>query len=415
MSNGKILVTGCGAITALGDNLNRTWDSLINKKSGISLITSCDVNPFSCRIAAEIKNLKTEIIGSSKELKRHSRSAILAITAAAEAIESSKILYHLKDSSRVGVFWASGNGGISSLDHALIEFARASSKHAFNPFFQSNVLTDSAGARISAKFGFTGPNMTIVSACSSGNVALHVASLYLKAGIIDYAIVGGCEAPITPSVIGGFSSMHALSTKNNNPELACNPFAENRNGFVIGEGAAAMVLEFERTAVSRKSQPKAYFSGAAQSNEANHITLPSENGIPAAETIKKAIQNAGIEPHRIDLISAHGTGTKLGDASEYNAYREVFGENLKYIPVTATKSMTGHLLGASSTLEAVLCIEMLNKQTILPGLNTHPLDKEFLNPRLFIPELAVEMKLGYALNHSSGFGGQNASVIFEAI
>lgn len=415
MSKGKILVSGCGAITALGDNLHNTWNALINKKSGINLITSFDVNPFSCRIAAEIKNLKTEIIGGSKELKRYSRSAILAIKAAAEAIDNSNLLYKLKDSSKVGVFWASGNGGISSLDQALIEFGNTYSKHAFNPFFQSNVLTDSAGARISAKFGFTGPNMTIVSACSSGNAALHVASLYLKAGIIDYAIVGGCEAPITPSVIGGFSSMHALSTNNDKPELACSPFAESRNGFVIGEGAAAMVLEFEKTAGSRNIQPKAYFSGAAQSNEAGHITLPSENGIPAAETIKNVLQLAGIEPHQIDVISAHGTGTKLGDASEYNAYREVFGENLKYIPISATKSMTGHLLGASSSLEAVLCVEMLNKQIALPGMNNHPLDKEFLNPALFIPELAVEMKLNYALNHSSGFGGQNASAIFEAI
>ncbi|MEX1189594.1 MAG: beta-ketoacyl-[acyl-carrier-protein] synthase family protein [Bacteroidia bacterium] len=413
MKNQRIVITGLGAITAIGDTLDETWNSLMLKKSGINQIQAFDTTGFPCKIAAEIKNFDINRIADLKQRKRLDRSAMFALSAAAEAIEASGILNSISNSARVGVFWASGNGGITTADAGSIEFGKTGKLNSFGPFFQSNVLIDSAASRISQKFGFKGPNLTIVSACSSGNSALITAQAYIQTGLCDVAIVGGSEAAISQSVVAGFSVMKALSTKNGDPENACAPFSASRNGFVIGEGAAAMILEKESDALERGALIKSYFKGGFTSNDAGHITSPDTSGAGAAYCIREALRDAEIQSHEVDAIYSHGTSTLLGDLSEYKSYVGVFKDSLRYIPVVASKSMTGHLLGASAALESVLSIEMLSRQVIIPHRFAGRMDDSMQNPPLFLPEVGVEIKLRNVLNHASGFGGQHASTVFS--
>lgn len=415
MSAEKIVITGTGALCAVGDSLNATWNSLLNKKSGIRNISAFDASKLSCNIAAEIIDFDLERAGDFKQRKRLDRSAMFALAVAEEAIENSGLLSHINDSSRIGVFWASGNGGITTADAGTMNFGMSKNQNAFNPFFQSNVLIDTAASRIAQKFGLKGPNITTVSACASGNTALITAQAYMLAGWCDVALVGGSEAAISPSVVGGFSSMKVLSTRNNEPHLAGIPFSSSRDGFVIGEGAAAMILEKESFAQSRNAKAKAYFKGGVNSNDGGHITSPDNEGKGASTCISQAIQLLGLVPDDIDAVYAHGTSTILGDASEYLAYKSVFGESLKYIPIASTKGMTGHLLGASASLEAVLSVEMIYQKTILPINHNYLPDKKMLDPSLFLFEKGIEMELKHVMNHSSGFGGQHSTTIFSTI
>ena len=414
MNADSIIITGTGAVSSIGETLAQTWDSLLLKRCGIQKIKNWDASNFGCQIAAEVINFDQKRAGNFQQLKRLDKSAMLAIAAAEEAISQSGILNSNIASNRIGVFWASGNGGIQTYDAGMIYYGQHPARKAFSPFFQSNVLVDTAGARISQRFHLKGPNITTVSACASGNSALLTAMLYIKSGLCDAAIVGGSEAAVTPSVIGGFSAMKALSSNNENPNLACRPFSATRDGFVVGEGSAAMVLERLDNASKRNFTPKAILAGASNANDAGHITGADETGKGAADCMNLALKYANLNAEEIDAYSAHGTSTKQGDLSEYNSLKFCFSDYLKYLPIVASKSMTGHLLGASSALEAVLSIEMLYQQKIIPNLEFSA-DVDIKEPELFLPQAGIEMHLKHVMNHASGFGGQHATSIFSAI
>jgi len=410
----SIIITGTGAVSSIGETLAQTWDALLLKKCGIQQIVNWDASNFACQIAAEVIQFDQKRAGNHQQIKRLDKSAMLAIAAAEEAISQSGILHSTIASNRIGVFWASGNGGIQTSDAAMIYFAQNPTRKAFSPFFQSNVLVDTAGARISQRFHFKGPNITTVSACASGNSALLTAMLYIKAGLCDAAIVGGSEAAVTPSVIGGFSAMKALSTNNENPHLACRPFSSTRDGFVVGEGSAAMVLERFDHVSKRDAIAKAVLAGASNANDAGHITAADETGKGATDCINLALDYAGLNAENIDVYVAHGTSTKQGDLSEYKSLNACFSDHLKYLPIVASKSMTGHLLGASSALEAVLSIEMLYRQKTIPNLESSS-DNEMQEPELFLPYAHFDLPIKHIMNHASGFGGQHATSIFSSI
>jgi 3-oxoacyl-[acyl-carrier-protein] synthase II len=409
-----IVITGTGAVSAIGETLYETWNSLLNRKSGIQKISSFDASVFPCQIAAEVLNFDANRVGNAYQRKRLDKNSMLALAAVEEAIIQSNILNSSISAERIGVFWASGNGGIRTADSGMIEYTNHPDRKAFSPFFQSNVLIDTAGSRIAQKFYLRGPNITTVSACASGNSALLTAMAYIKAGICDAAIVGGSEAAVSPSVIGGFSSMKALSRNNENPENACRPFADTRDGFVIGEGSAAIVLEKISDTQKRDINPKCMLKAVANANDAGHITNMDEFGQGAARCMRLVLQNANLNADQIDAYSAHGTSTKQGDLSEYRSLQSVFSEHLKYLPIIASKSMTGHLLGASSALEAVLCIEMIHQQILIPNLSANA-DENMNSPELFMPYASVNSSLKHIMNHASGFGGQHATSIFSKL
>lgn len=412
--NSGISVTGVGAVTAQGMDLKRIFNSLLANRTGISRIKSFNTDSFPVGLAAEVDLSDWMKTQSPRKLARLDPSAMMALIASEEAMRQSMLLEAGIPTKRIGLFWASGNGGIRSLDKGWAEIQNSRNPLHVGPFFQSNVLPDHAGARLAAHFGIKGPVQTVVSACASGNAALLTAMAYLRMNWIDAAITGGSEAAVTPSVLAGFSAMKALSI---NPDVsrAVLPFSKERNGFLIGEGAACMVLERTNQAESRAVKLLANLSGGALLNEAGHITNPDAEAAIASDVICYAIEHAGLRPDEIDLIYAHGTGTKAGDASEYRAYRNVWKENLARIPVITTKHNTGHLLGASASLEAALAVKMIEKQTLLPGHKNAGNDPEMQMPALFIPQVPVEIRLQHVLNYAAGFGGQQSAVVISAI
>jgi 3-oxoacyl-[acyl-carrier-protein] synthase II len=410
----RIVVTGIGTINPLGLDCASSWRALCEGKSGVSPIDRFDASAFTTQFAAHIQAFEPHILGDRKQIRKMDRLVWYALSACDEALNQANVNKASLDKDRLGVSWASGNGGMESIDQALLDYAAHPEKPRFSPYFQSKALPDSASGWIASRYGFKGANQLSVAACASSNVAIGTAMLMLQSGMCDAVLAGGSEAPITPSVLGGFGAMKALSTRNDSYTEASRPFSADRDGFVLGEGAAALVLETERHALQRKAHILAYITGYGNANEAGHPTAADESGSGTAKSVKMALSWAELQAQHISLINPHATSTPNGDLAEYNGLHSVFGERLGKIPMAATKCMTGHLLGAAGAIEAIWSLLSIIEQKIPAGMNLFPLEPSIQERGIQLCTSSKPHKIEHVLSHSAGFGGHNASLIFSA-
>jgi 3-oxoacyl-[acyl-carrier-protein] synthase II len=399
-----------GCISPLGNDLSSTWAALLLGESGVDQITHFDTSDFKTKIAAEVKGFNAREALGAKLARRTDRFTQLALVAADQAIKDSALDITDHNRDRIGVIFGTGIGGLGSLVSEGEKYLKKGPRRV-SPFLIPMMLPDIAPGQIAIRFGIRGPNMAIVTACASGTNAIGEAAEVIKRGTSDVIIAGGTEAAIVTLAVAGFSVMDAISTRNEDPARASRPFDLNRDGFVIGEGAAALVLESFEHARSRGATIIAEIAGYASSNDAFHISAPAENGVGAAICMKLALEDSNLSPNKIDYINAHGTSTKLNDANETTAIKTVFGEYAYKIPVSSTKSMTGHLLGAAGALEATFCIMAMNKGIIPPTINYETPDPEC--DLDYVQNNARPASLEYVMSNSFGFGGHNASLVFH--
>ncbi len=414
MNETRIVVTGIGTVNPLGNDCASSWKALCEGKSGVSAIDRFDASAFNTHFAAHIQDFDPLKLDDRKQIRKMDRLVWYALAACDEALKHSKVNLDALDKNRLGVSWASGNGGIESIDQALLEYAVHEDRPRFSPYFQSKALPDSASGWIASRYGFRGANQLSVAACASSNVAIGTAMLMLRSGMCDAVLAGGSEAPITPSVLGGFGAMKAMSTRNDICTEASRPFSADRDGFVLGEGAAALLLETESHALQRKASILAYLTGYGNANEAGHPTAADESGMGTAQSVEMALAGANLQPQDISLINPHATSTPNGDLAEYNGLYRVFGEHLSQIPMAATKCMTGHLLGAAGAIEAVWSLLSIIEQKNPAGINLFPLEASIYERGIKLCNTSEHRKIDHVLSHSAGFGGHNASIIFSA-
>jgi 3-oxoacyl-[acyl-carrier-protein] synthase II len=409
----RVVVTGIGALTPLGNTVPDYWDGLINGVSGADFIKQFDAAKFKTRFACELKNYNPENYFDRKEARKLDRFSQLALAAADEAVKHSRILESDPDKDRVGVIWASGIGGMITFIEEMKNYFAGDGTPRFNPFFIPKMILDIASGHISMKYGFRGPNFATVSACASSTNSIIDALTYIRLNKANAIVCGGSEAVITEAGIGGFNAMKALSERNDDPKTASRPFDLDRDGFVMGEGAGAIILEELEYAKKRGANIIAEVAGGGMSADAHHLTAPHPEGLGAYNVMKNALDDAGMGPHDIDYINVHGTSTPLGDISEITAIERVFGEHAYNVNISATKSMTGHLLGAAGGIEAIASILAVVNDIVPPTIN-HFTDDPAFSPRLnFTFHKAQKCKVRAALSNTFGFGGHNASVIFK--
>lgn len=409
----RVVVTGLGALTPLGNDIPSYWDGLVNGVSGAGFIKQFDVTKFKTKFACELKDFNPENYFERKEARKLDRFSQIALVAADEAVRAARLTEEGIDRDRVGVIWGSGIGGMITFIEEMKNFATGDGTPRFNPFFIPKLILDIASGHISMKYGFRGPNFATVSACASSTNALIDALTYIRLGKADAIVCGGSEAVVTEAGIGGFNAMKALSERNDEPLTASRPFDLNRDGFVLGEGAGAIVLEEYEHAKRRGATIIAELAGGGLSADAYHLTAPHPEGLGAFNVMKNALADAGMKPEDIDYINVHGTSTPLGDISEVTAIQRVFGEHAYNVNISSTKSMTGHLLGAAGAIEAIASILATVHDTIPPTIN-HFTDDPAFDPRLnFTFNKAQKRVVNVALSNTFGFGGHNASVIFK--
>lgn len=409
----RVVVTGIGALTPIGNTKDEFWQGLANGVSGAAPITRFDASLFKTQFACEIKNFDVENFIDRKEARKMDGFTQYAMVAADEAILDAGLDLEAIDKSRAGVIWGSGIGGLRTFQEEVTEFAKGDGTPRFNPFFIPKMIADIAAGFISIKYGFRGPNFVTVSACASATNALIDAFNYIRLGKADMFISGGSEAAVTEAGIGGFNAMKALSQRNESPETASRPFDKDRDGFVLGEGAGALILEELEHAKARGAKIYAELVGGGMTADANHITAPHPEGLGASSVMQIALEDAGLQPEAIDYINVHGTSTPLGDVSETKAIQKVFGEHAYKLNISSTKSMTGHLLGAAGAIEAIACILAIQNSLVPPTIN-HFTDDESFDTRLNLTfNKAQEREITYALSNTFGFGGHNCSVIFK--
>jgi 3-oxoacyl-[acyl-carrier-protein] synthase II len=409
----KVVVTGLGSLTPIGLNNQAYWQGLVNGVSGAAPITYFDATHHKTKFACELKGYNPEDHFDRKELKKLDPCSQYALVAAKEALGHAHLDVSKLDLERVGVLWGTGIGGIQSMQDEIIAFAQNNLIPKFNPFFIPKMIANMPSAQISIKYGFKGPNYVAVSACASGSHALIASVQSIQLGLADVMITGGSEAGITPVAIGGFNVIRAMSERNDDPTTASRPFDKDRDGFVLGEGAGALVLEELEYAQARGAKIYAEVVGVGMSAEAYHITAPEPEGNGSALVMKNALKNAGISPQEVDYVNVHGTSTPLGDVSEVKAIERIFQEHAYKINISSTKSMTGHLLGAAGAIESIACILALEHGIVPPTINHFELDGT-LDPRLnFTFNQAQSRNLSIAVNNAFGFGGHNTSVIFK--
>lgn len=410
----RVVVTGLGALTPIGNNLAEYWDALKNGRSGAAPIRSFDASKFKTTFACELKGFDGAAHFDRKEVRKLDLYSQYALVAAEQAVQDAGLVDGGVRAERAGVVWGSGIGGIHTFWNEAEEFFKGDGTPRFNPFFIPKMISDIAAGLIAMKYGFRGPNYTTVSACASSTHAIVDATNLIRLGKADVFISGGSEAAINPAGLGGFSSMQALSTRNDDPVTASRPFDKDRDGFVLGEGAGALVLEEYEHAKARGAKIYAEIVGTGMTADAYHLTAPHPEGLGAATVMRLALEEAGIRPEDIDYINVHGTSTPAGDLPELKAVEQVFGEAAKKVNISSTKSMTGHLLGAAGAVESVACIMAIQHSLIPPTINLQHVD-EAINPALQLtPNKAVERKVRYALSNTFGFGGHNSSLIFKA-
>ncbi|MBL7683749.1 MAG: beta-ketoacyl-ACP synthase II [Flavipsychrobacter sp.] len=409
----RVVVTGIGALTPIGNTAPAYWEGLINGVSGADFITNFDASKFKTRFACELKGFNPEDFLEKKEARKLDRFAQVAIVAADEAVKHAKLDDPSLNKDRIGVIWASGIGGMITFIEEMTAFNAGDGTPRFNPFFIPKLILDIAAGHISMRYSFRGPNFATVSACASATNGLIDAFTYIRLGKADAIVTGGSEAVVTQSGIGGFNAMKALSERNDDPKTASRPFDLNRDGFVLGEGAGAIILEELEHAKQRGATIYAEVAGGGMSADAYHLTAPHPEGLGVINVMRNALDDAGMKPEDIDYINVHGTSTPLGDIAEVIAIQKVFGEHAYNLNISSTKSMTGHLLGAAGGVEAIAAILSVVNDTVPPTINHQTTDPAF-DPRLnFTLHTAQKRTIRAALSNTFGFGGHNASIIFK--
>lgn len=406
----RVVITGLGCISPLGNDVKTTWENILAGKSGAAKITHFDTDGFRTNFAAEVKAFDGAELFGNREARKLDRYAQFALAAASQAIDSAELEITDQNRDRIGVVSGTGIGGVNTLDQQMqVYYEKGPSR--ISPFLVPMMLPDTGAGMIAIQYGVRGPNMAVVTACATGTNAIGEAAEMIRRGSADIMIAGGSEAAIIPIAVAGLIVMGALSRRNDNPEGASRPFDLNRDGFVIGEGSAIMVLEDLEHAQSRGASILAEVSGYGTTNDAFHISAPAEKGDGAARCMQICLENAKLGIDDIDYINAHGTSTTLNDRSETAAIKYVFGEKAYNLPVSSTKSMTGHLLGASGALEAVLCIKAIQEGVLPPTINYETPDPEC--DLDYVPNVARNQKIDHVMSNSFGFGGHNASIIIS--
>ncbi|MCD4666076.1 MAG: beta-ketoacyl-ACP synthase II [Bacteroidales bacterium] len=409
----RVVITGLGALTPIGDNVEEYWNNLVNGISGADMIKNFDASKFKTRFACELKDFDPRNYFDRKELRKYDPYAQYGLVAAGQSLEDSGIDTEKIDLDRAGVIWASGIGGLTTFFSEVRDFSLGDGTPRFNPFFIPKMIADIASGNISIKFGFRGPNFATVSACASSANAMIDACSYIRLGKADVFISGGSEAAITPVGVGGFNAMHAISTRNDDPKTASRPFDKDRDGFVLGEGGGAVVLEEFEHAKKRGAKIYAEIVGSGLTADAYHMTAPHPEGYGAMKAMEFAIKDAGINLNDIDHINTHGTSTPAGDISEPRAIVKLFGEQAYNISINSTKSMTGHLLGAAGAVEAIACVLAIKNGFIPPTINHFTDDPDIDNRLDFTFIKGKKREIKYALSNTFGFGGHNASILFK--
>ncbi|MEB0249785.1 beta-ketoacyl-ACP synthase II, partial [Mucilaginibacter sp. 5B2] len=408
-----VVVTGLGALTPIGNTVPEYWNSLINGVSGAAFIKSFDVEKFKTKFACEVKGFDAEGFLGRKEARKLDPFVQYALFSTEEAVKDAGLDFDKLDTSRIGVIWGSGIGGLKTFLDEVVNFAKGDGTPKFNPFFIPKMIADIAPGHISIKYGLRGPNFTTVSACASSNNSLIDAFNYLRLGKANMFITGGSEAIINEAGIGGFNAMHALSTRNDDPTTASRPFDLDRDGFVAGEGAGTIILEELEHALKRGAKIYAEMVGGGMSADAYHMTAPHPDGLGASLVMKAALEDAGLQPSDIDYVNVHGTSTPIGDPQEVKAITDAFGDHIYNINISSTKSMTGHLLGAAGAVEAIASILALQHGIVPPTIN-HFTDDPAFDPKInFTFNTAQKREINIVQSNGFGFGGHNASVIFK--
>ena len=411
----RVVITGLGALTPVGNSAPETWRALVNGENGIAPITAFDASQYKTQFAGEVKGFDPTTVIDKKEVRRMDRYAQFSVCVADEALRDSGLDLEKEDRSRVGVIWGSGMGGLLTTEEEIIDFAKGDGVPRFNPFMIPKAIPSIAAGHISIRFGLGGLSFSVSTACSSSSHAVASAFDQIRLGHADVLLTGGADADVTFSGIGGFSAMHALSTNNEHPETASRPFSKSRDGFVLGEGAACLILEEYEHAKARGAKIYAEMVGEGMTSDAYHMTAPDPDGKGAERVMRLAIKDAGLQPEDIDYINTHGTSTPLGDVTELKAIQRVFGDHVYDMNLDSTKSMTGHLIGATGAVEAMACVMALKDGIIPPTINHDPEDlDENIDYRMnFTFDKAQKRDIRYALSNTFGFGGHNACLLFK--
>ncbi|MGB0403055.1 MAG: beta-ketoacyl-ACP synthase II [Salibacteraceae bacterium] len=411
----RVVVTGLGALTPIGNTADEYWEGLINGTPGAAPITHFDASKFKTRFACEVKGLVVTDFLDRKEARKMDPFTQYAVIASNEAVKDAGIGNDSIDHDRVGVIWGSGIGGLQTFQQEVISFNEGDGTPRFNPFFIPKMIADIASGHISMQHGFRGPNYSTVSACASSTNAMIDAFNLIRLGKANAIVTGGSEATVAEAGVGGFNALKALSTRNDSPETASRPFDVDRDGFVLGEGAGAIVLEEYEHAKARGAKIYAEVCGGGMSADAHHITAPHPEGLGALNVMRATLEDAEMAPEDIDYVNVHGTSTPLGDIAETKAIQKVFGEHAYNLNISSTKSMTGHLLGAAGAIEAIACIKAIQNDIVPPTINHFTDDPELDSKLNFTFNKAQKRTVRAALSNTFGFGGHNASVIFRKI
>jgi 3-oxoacyl-[acyl-carrier-protein] synthase II len=411
----RVVVTGLGALTPIGNTLPEYWDGLKKGTSGAAPITRFDASKFKTKFACEVKNFDIGNFMDRKEARKMDPFAQYAMVAVDEAIKDSSLPLTELNPDRVGVIWGSGIGGLLTFQEEVKSYSKGDGTPRFNPFFIPKMIPDLSAGHISIKYGFRGPNFVTVSACASSTNAIYDAYTYLRLGKADIIVSGGSEAAVCEAGVGGFNALKALSERNDSPETASRPYDKDRDGFVLGEGAGALILEEYEHAKKRGARIYGEIIGGGMSADAYHITAPHPEGAGIIQVMYHALEEAGIKPSDVDYVNTHGTSTPLGDLGEIKAIQKVFGEDAYKLHISSTKSMTGHLLGAAGAIESIACLLAINQSIIPPTIN-HFEDDPGLDPRLNLTfNKAQQRTVNVALSNTFGFGGHNFSMIFKKV
>jgi 3-oxoacyl-[acyl-carrier-protein] synthase II len=411
----RVVVTGLGALTPIGNTVEEFWNSLINGVSGAAPITYFDASKFKTKFACELKNFNVEDFIDRKEARRMDRFAQYAVVSSEEAMKDANFDLDKIDLDRAGVIWGSGIGGLETFQIEVLNFAAGDGTPKFNPFFIPKMIGDIACGHISIKYGFRGPNFGTVSACASSTNAIIDAFNYIRLGHADIMVTGGSEAAVTIAGMGGFNAMHALSTRNDDPKTASRPMDKDRDGFVLGEGAGALILEEYEHAIARGATIYCEVGGGGMSADAHHITAPHPEGIGARNVMLNCLRDAGLKPTDVDGVNMHGTSTPLGDLAESKAILQVFGEHAYTMNLNSTKSMTGHLLGAAGAIETISTILSMKYGIVPPTIN-HFTDDENIDPKLnFTFNTPQKRDMKVVMSNTFGFGGHNACVLMKKL
>ena len=411
----RVVITGLGAITPVGKSSSETWQALIHGVSGIAPITQFDASLFKTHFAGEVKDFDPTTVIDRKEARHMDRYAQFSVCVADEALRDSGLNLNAEDRNRIGVIWASGMGGLKSTEEEVIGYAKSDGVPRFSPFMIPKAIPSLAAGHISIRYGLKGASLTVSTACSSSSHAIATAFDHIRLGRADVLLSGGADADVTYTGIGGFNSMHALSVRNDDPATASRPFSKSRDGFVLSEGAACLVLEEYEHAKTRGAKIYAELVGAGMTSDAFHMTAPDPEGKGAEHVMRLALEDAGLQPTDIDYVNTHGTATPMGDITELKAIMRLFGEHVYQMNLDSTKSMTGHLIGATGAVEAIACAKALQEGIIPPTINHAPDDEdEEIDYRInFTFGKAQKRDIRYALTNTFGFGGHNACLILK--